>query len=264
MPQKCYVGVNNVARNVSKVYVGVNGVARNVIKGYIGVNGIAKCFFDNTGAPFYYGVYNQTESSSTLSITNLPFKPVKVFILYTSNNKNETPKMMAFCNTTLYYDNYGYMTSFTSRNYSYSITNDSITIKNTASSSDRYTLFFEGTYSYIIVGEGEQKKVLFGSKNIYSSSSDVTSFSVNVPQFKPTNAMCILYNDSGLYGTSGVINSTKIIVPFSISDYSSLGTTNNSGAISYGADSVTFNSLPSHPFAERYDSQTVEYVIWGD
>lgn len=50
MGKKAYIGVNNVAKNVSKIYVGVNGVARNVIKGYVGVNGVARVFWDG-GTP---------------------------------------------------------------------------------------------------------------------------------------------------------------------------------------------------------------------
>ena len=42
MAKKTYVGVNNIARNVSKMYVGVNGVARRVKKAYVGVNGVAR------------------------------------------------------------------------------------------------------------------------------------------------------------------------------------------------------------------------------
>lgn len=40
-----YIGVNNVARKVTKQYIGVNNVARKVTKGYIGVNNVARqCF----------------------------------------------------------------------------------------------------------------------------------------------------------------------------------------------------------------------------
>lgn len=45
MAKKTYVGVNNIARNVSKMYVGVNGVARKVKKAYVGVNGVAREFY---------------------------------------------------------------------------------------------------------------------------------------------------------------------------------------------------------------------------
>jgi hypothetical protein len=46
MAKKTYVGVNNIARNVSKMYVGVNGVARKVKKAYVGVNGVAKQVYE--------------------------------------------------------------------------------------------------------------------------------------------------------------------------------------------------------------------------
>lgn len=47
MAKKTYVGVNNIARNVSKMYVGVNGVARKVKKAYVGVNGVARQFYQD-------------------------------------------------------------------------------------------------------------------------------------------------------------------------------------------------------------------------
>lgn len=50
MAKKAYVGINDVARNISKMYVGVNGIARKVIKGYIGVNGIAKQFWGDSSS----------------------------------------------------------------------------------------------------------------------------------------------------------------------------------------------------------------------
>ena len=46
MAKKTYVGVNNIARNVSKMYVGVNGVARRVKKAYTGVNGVARQVYE--------------------------------------------------------------------------------------------------------------------------------------------------------------------------------------------------------------------------
>ena len=45
MAKKAYVGVNNVARKVSKMYVGVGGIARKVKKAYVGVGGVARLFF---------------------------------------------------------------------------------------------------------------------------------------------------------------------------------------------------------------------------
>lgn len=48
MAKKVYVGVNNIAKNVSKMYVGVNNVAKKVTKGYVGVNGVAKQFYQGS------------------------------------------------------------------------------------------------------------------------------------------------------------------------------------------------------------------------
>lgn len=45
MAQKCYIGLNNLAKEIKNIYVGVNGVARKVVKGYVGVNGIARQFY---------------------------------------------------------------------------------------------------------------------------------------------------------------------------------------------------------------------------
>lgn len=43
MPQ--YIGVGNVAREVSSQYIGVSSVSRQVVGGYIGVSGVARKFF---------------------------------------------------------------------------------------------------------------------------------------------------------------------------------------------------------------------------
>ena len=45
MAKGMYVGINNVARKITKAYVGAGGVARKVKKGYIGVNGVPRLFF---------------------------------------------------------------------------------------------------------------------------------------------------------------------------------------------------------------------------
>ena len=45
MAKKAYGGVNDMARNGTKLYGGVNGVARKIIKGYCGVNGVARQFW---------------------------------------------------------------------------------------------------------------------------------------------------------------------------------------------------------------------------
>ena len=49
MAKKGYVGIDNVARKVTKQYIGVNNVARKVTKGYIGVNNVARqCYAGGT------------------------------------------------------------------------------------------------------------------------------------------------------------------------------------------------------------------------
>ena len=62
MAKKAYVGVNGVAREVSKIYVGVNGVARKVVKGYVGVNGVAQQFWGNN--PIIENEYNYQQGQS--------------------------------------------------------------------------------------------------------------------------------------------------------------------------------------------------------
>lgn len=43
---KSYIGVNGIAKKISKIYVGVENVAKKVKKGYVGVGGVAKLFFN--------------------------------------------------------------------------------------------------------------------------------------------------------------------------------------------------------------------------
>lgn len=50
MAKNEYIGVNNVARKVTKPYIGVNNVARGVKNGYVGVDGIARQFYQS-GVP---------------------------------------------------------------------------------------------------------------------------------------------------------------------------------------------------------------------
>lgn len=66
MAKKTYVGVNNIARNVSKMYVGVNGVARKVKKAYVGVNGVARLVFRKKDInPSNLSVARKTVSAKT-------------------------------------------------------------------------------------------------------------------------------------------------------------------------------------------------------
>ena len=50
MAKKAYVGVNGLARNITKMYVGINGVAHKIKAAYVGVNGVARKFFGGTPA----------------------------------------------------------------------------------------------------------------------------------------------------------------------------------------------------------------------
>lgn len=45
MARKIYIGSSGSSRNVSNIYIGVSGVARKVIKGYVGANDVAKKFY---------------------------------------------------------------------------------------------------------------------------------------------------------------------------------------------------------------------------
>lgn len=52
MAKKTYIGINGVAKNVTKLYVGVNDQAKKVLKGYVGdSNGQARLFYDGGGSP---------------------------------------------------------------------------------------------------------------------------------------------------------------------------------------------------------------------
>jgi hypothetical protein len=55
MSKGAYVGVNNIARKVTKIYCGVDNVARKVKKGYVGVGGVARIFFSGEKELEYYG-----------------------------------------------------------------------------------------------------------------------------------------------------------------------------------------------------------------
>lgn len=64
-----YVGVNNVARKISKEYVGISNVARNISKVYVGINNVARKV---KGDPFVKAVFeswNYTSSDSTYTIS---------------------------------------------------------------------------------------------------------------------------------------------------------------------------------------------------
>ena len=65
-----YVGVNNVARRISKKYAGVNNVARTIKAEYAGVNGVSRKIFE--GKPYIRAVFeswNYTSSDSTYTIS---------------------------------------------------------------------------------------------------------------------------------------------------------------------------------------------------
>ena len=62
-----YLGVDGLARAVSKIYVGVDGVARKGVKGYIGVGGVARLFYARTQAPVYHNVSSLSVARHDLS-----------------------------------------------------------------------------------------------------------------------------------------------------------------------------------------------------
>ena len=72
MPKGVYVGVNNLARKVTKIYCGVNNVARKVKKGYVGVGGVARIFFSGEKELEYYGTITPlSEARSSLAATTV-------------------------------------------------------------------------------------------------------------------------------------------------------------------------------------------------
>lgn len=62
MAKKAYVGVNNVAKNISKMYVGVGNVAKKIKKAYVGVGDVAKLFFEES-IPYTSKEYLQSSGS---------------------------------------------------------------------------------------------------------------------------------------------------------------------------------------------------------
>lgn len=55
MAKGIYVGVDDIARKVTKAYVGVDNKARKIKKGYIGVGGVARLFLSADKQLAYYG-----------------------------------------------------------------------------------------------------------------------------------------------------------------------------------------------------------------
>ena len=114
MANKTYIGVSNVARNVTGAYVGVNNVARTIIKAYIGdANGKAKLCFAN-------GMQMSTGSiafsvGSTVTV-NTGFKPkyLMVWSYYTEDASSED-----FFTTILYTDGWNQKALCMNQNYPY-------------------------------------------------------------------------------------------------------------------------------------------------
>lgn len=82
MAKAQYIGVNNVARKVTKQYVGVDNVARQITKGYIGVNNVAREYF-TAGTPV-----SELEigSSVYMNINGIPTE----FIVVQQGNPDES------------------------------------------------------------------------------------------------------------------------------------------------------------------------------
>jgi len=58
MAGKVYLGVSDIAKNVSSIYVGVGDTARRITKAYVGINGIARPFASSSSSASsvtYYG-----------------------------------------------------------------------------------------------------------------------------------------------------------------------------------------------------------------
>ena len=80
MAKKAYYGINNIARNVSKIYVGVNNTARKVLKGYVGdANGVARLFFDDStpAIPTSWD-YWTTQNNTTFAMIGITGRPAYV------------------------------------------------------------------------------------------------------------------------------------------------------------------------------------------
>jgi len=104
MSKGIYIGVDDVARKVSKVYIGVDGIARKVLKSYIGdENGIARQFY--SAEKFHWwkqydvnawesvaGGYGHSEGYDAGEFTT----PSSGSILYATINFNASTGMFTF------------------------------------------------------------------------------------------------------------------------------------------------------------------------
>lgn len=71
MARKAYIGVNGVARKITKGYIGVNGVARRIVKAYIGIGGVARpCWA--SGLEYYGAVTPLSEGRTNLASASIP------------------------------------------------------------------------------------------------------------------------------------------------------------------------------------------------
>ena len=71
MAKKAYIGVNGIARKITKGYIGVGGIARKIKKAYIGIGGVARpCFSSHITS--YWGelTYPETRNYSGAGVIN--------------------------------------------------------------------------------------------------------------------------------------------------------------------------------------------------
>lgn len=69
MAKKAYGGVNNIARNVTKIHGGVNNISRKIYKGYVGVKGVARQFWGILKKIFYINYPIDYQVGTTYNVT---------------------------------------------------------------------------------------------------------------------------------------------------------------------------------------------------
>ena len=114
MAKGMYVGVADKARKVKSIYVGVDGKARKVKKVYVGdANGKARLCW-SAELPVMSGTFTQSSRSTSVTISNIPFKPKGIMVMstyvgYVGNNSTRyySTRLVLPTGTWLYLNNDG-------------------------------------------------------------------------------------------------------------------------------------------------------------
>ena len=175
MAKKMYVGVSDIARNITKAYVGINNVARKIIKGYVGVNGVAQQFYEeSTPVPTGYTFVEYIQSTGTQYINTgvTPNYGYGSNTNYEIELSNDDPSVSKY----LFGSRVAYQNAWLVVNYT------------TESGNTGYSIGFETSrWQSNLTGSGKHKiKLTNGDCNIdntYSYTFVKNSFSSNLPLY---------------------------------------------------------------------------------